>query len=62
MLTLPRNSDEFKTLLDKYMEIAGENYEPNNLVFNNQPYSLNSAKLWIFGDETVEYDPFGYYS
>ena len=61
MLSLPQNSVRSKNLFDKYRKYVEDNYDITYLAFDNQSHSANSQKLWLFTDEQLSYDPFGYY-
>ena len=61
LLELPNDSARYQALLNKYEQFIDDNYDITHIAFNNQPYSQNSSKLWIFTDEQLAYDPFGYY-
>lgn len=51
MLDLDRNSVEFKRLASKYEKFIDDNYDITKLLFDNQPHSLNSSKVFTYPDE-----------
>jgi hypothetical protein len=51
MFEIDRYSLEFSQFIEKYEKHIDDNYDPSMLLFNNQPHSLNSNKVFIFTDE-----------
>ena len=51
LLTLDRNSKQFVETIKKYEEFVSDRYDINALLYDNQPYSLNSLKLTVYTDE-----------
>ena len=61
LLSLPQSSVRSKNLFDKYRDYVEKNYDITYLAFDNQSHSANSQKMWLWTDEQLSYDPFGYY-
>ena len=52
---------EFAALLQKWQDFVLNHFDVNGLFPDNRPYSLNACKYYVYSDEMMMNDPFGYY-
>ena len=62
MMGLNEYDQEFLSLADKYETYIMDNIDTYTLLEDNVQYSLNSNKYYVYTDEQMMFDPFGYYS
>ena len=53
---------EFRNIVKEWTNFIELHFDVNGLVADNKPYSLNSSKYYIYSDEILMSDPYGYYS
>ena len=62
LFDIPESSALFKETLDKLEQRIRDNMDPTQLFNPCRPYSATSGKYQVFEDESLAFDPFGYYS
>ncbi|EGR32627.1 hypothetical protein IMG5_076570 [Ichthyophthirius multifiliis] len=62
MYQLPVESLELKTFFKKYEDLHEELFDPNMVIDESRPYAPTSNRYYIFDENLLKFDPFGYYS
>ena len=58
---LNESDSEFIRISKIWEDFLADNFDVYGLATDNRPYSLNSNKYYIYSDEQMLSDPFGYY-
>ena len=61
LLDMPVDSIEFNSKLEKYEKILENNFDPSMVIEECRPYSGSAGRYLVFANESLEFDPFGYY-
>ena len=62
LLRLNEYEPEFRNLAEKYERFITENIDTYMLMEDNVQYSLNANKYYVYTDDQMMFDPYGYYS
>ena len=58
---LNESDSEFQRISEYWKNYLADNFDIYGLNADNKPYSLNASKYYIYSDEQLMADPFGYY-
>ena len=61
-MEISESSAEFKETLEEYETWVRDTMEPTILFKECRPYNPTSGKYYVFNNDDITYDPFGYYS
>lgn len=62
LMELSESSPEFKQTLEEYETWIRDTMEPTILFKECRPYGPTSGKYYVFSNEDLSVDPFGYYT
>ena len=60
--TLNESDFDFDRITSKWRTFVADLFDVYGVVTDNRPYSLNSSKYYIYSDELLMSDPYGYYT
>lgn len=61
LMDLSEDSQEFQDIVGQYETWIRDNMDPTMLVKENRPYGPFSGKYYVYSNEELNYDPFGFY-
>ncbi len=62
LLSVPESSAEFGQTLEYFENRVRENLDPTMIINDSRQYSAANGRSYVWSDEQLQKDPFGYYT